>query len=105
MPLRMLDTIAMGHHLHSVAVSRDGTQLYVTLDDENCVSIVDLATGGIAGRIDLPGSPHDVAVSPTGSTALVVGHQRVPSGDPGAAYAIDLRTNRLTATFAADSVP
>ena len=26
MPLRMLDTIAMGHHVHSVAVSRDGTR-------------------------------------------------------------------------------
>jgi DNA-binding beta-propeller fold protein YncE len=66
---------------------------------------VDLATGGIAGRIDLPGSPMDIAVSPNGSTALVVGLQREPMGDRGKAYVIDLRTNRLIATFAAGVNP
>jgi DNA-binding beta-propeller fold protein YncE len=105
MPLREVDNIAMGDFLHSVAVSRDGTQLYVAVDGDNCISIVDLATGGIAGRIDLPGSPTDVAVSPNGSTALVVGLQREPMGDRGKAYVIDLRTNRLTAEFSAGYNP
>ena len=51
MPLRLIDNISMGTSLHSVAVSRDGAQLYVALDDENSISIVDLATGGVAGRV------------------------------------------------------
>jgi DNA-binding beta-propeller fold protein YncE len=105
MPLRLVDNIAMGHHLHSVAVSRDGTLLYVALDEENCISIVDLASGGIAGRIDLPGRPADIAVSPNGVTAVVVGSQREPQGDRGKAYIIDLRTNEVTATFAAGFNP
>jgi YVTN family beta-propeller protein len=105
MPLRQVDNIAMGDFLHSVAVSRDGTQLYVAVDGDNCISIVDLATGGIAGRVDLPGSPMDIAVSPNGSTALVVGLQRESMGDRGRAYVIDLRTNRLIAAFAAGFNP
>lgn len=105
MPLRLIDNIAMGHHLQSVAVSRDGTQLYVGLVDENCISIVDLATGGIAGRIDLPGSPTDVQVSPNGSTALVTALERAVSGERGKAYVIDLRTNELTADFPAGFNP
>src|SRR5262249_41614575 len=105
MPLRLIDNIAMGHHLQSVAVSRDGAQLYVGLVDENCISIVDLATGGIAGRVDLPGSPTDVQVSPNGSTALVTALERVVSGERGRAYVIDLRTNRLTADFSAGFNP
>jgi DNA-binding beta-propeller fold protein YncE len=105
MPLRQVDNIAMGDFLHSVAVSRDGTQLYVAVDSDNCISIVDLATGGIAGRVDLPGSPMDIAVSPNGSTALVVGLQRESMGDRGRAYVIDLRTKRLIAAFAAGFNP
>jgi DNA-binding beta-propeller fold protein YncE len=105
MPLRLIGNIPIGEWLHSVAVSRDGTKLYVALDSKNCISIVDLESGGIAGQIDVPGSPTDIAVSPNGSTALAVGLELEPMGNRGKAYVIDLRTNRLTATFAAGFNP
>ena len=105
MPLRLLDTIALGHSLHSFAASRDGSLLYVGLDRDNCISVVDLETGGIQGRIDLPGSPTDVAISPNGSTAVVTALVRELHGDRGYVYVIDLRDGRLTADFRAGFNP
>jgi YVTN family beta-propeller protein len=105
MPLRLLNAFASGHNMSGIALSRDGTKIYRALPDEHCVDIVENATGGIIGRIEVPGSPARVEVSPTGHTAIAVGTQREPVGNRGKAYVIDLRTNRLTATIPVGLTP
>jgi hypothetical protein len=77
MPLRLLNVFASGHNMSGIALSRDGATIYRALPDEHCVDIVDNTTGGIIGRIEVPGSPARVEVSPTGRTAMAVGTQRV----------------------------
>jgi DNA-binding beta-propeller fold protein YncE len=88
-----------------IALSRDGAKLYRALPDERCVDIVELATGGVIGRIDLPGSPSTVAVSPDGRIALVAASKREPEGERGKGYVIDLSTNRLSATLPVGYTP
>lgn len=104
MPLRLLNVFASGPEASGIALSHDGTKLYRALS-QPCVDIVDLATGGVIGRIDLPGRPSRVTVSPDGRIALVPATRREPEGDRGKTYVIDLRTNRLTATLPVGLTP
>lgn len=82
MPLRLLNAFASGPEVYGIALSRDGTKLYRALS-EPCVDIVELATGGVIGRIDLPGRPSRVTVSPDGRIALVAASKREPDGERG----------------------
>lgn len=104
MPLRLLNVFASGPEASGIALSHDGTKLYRALS-EPCVDIVELATGGVIGKIDLPGRPSRVTVSPDGRIALVPATRREPEGDRGKTYVIDLRTNRLTATLPVGLTP
>jgi YVTN family beta-propeller protein len=53
-------------------LSPDGGTLYVTLDNENALAVVDLRTGVVSGRIPTGWFPADVAVSADGSHLFVV---------------------------------
>lgn len=53
------------------ALSPDGTTLYVTSTFENCVIVVDVASGTVKGKIPAEWYADDVAVSPDGTTLFV----------------------------------
>jgi YVTN family beta-propeller protein len=54
-----------------LAVSADGTRLFVTAEDADRLLEVDLASGRIARSIELPGRPHGVALSADGRRLAV----------------------------------
>lgn len=60
-------------------VARAGQRLLVTDAGLNQVAFVDLATGTVAGKVDVPGLPHAVVATPDGKLAAAVG--RIPVGD------------------------
>lgn len=60
-------------------VARAGQRLLVTDAGLNQVAFVDLATGNVAGKVDVPGLPHAVVVTPDGKLAAAV--SRLPVGD------------------------
>ncbi len=53
-------------------LSPDGGTLYVTLDNENALAVVDLRAGRVAGRIPTGWFPADVATSADGTRLFVV---------------------------------
>jgi len=54
-----------------LAISPDGATLYVTLDNENALAIIDLRHGQVLGRIPTGWFPSDVAVSADGRRLFV----------------------------------
>lgn len=104
MPLRLLRVFGSGPEVYGIALSHDGTRLYRALS-ESAVDIVEVASGAVVGRIDLPGRPGGITVSPDGRTALVPATQAEPVGDRGRTYVIDLRTNQVTAALQVGLTP
>ena len=55
-------------------ISKDGTQLYISNEDESAVSIVDIASGKIVKTLKMGAQPEGVKVTPDGKYRL--GHFR-----------------------------
>ena len=68
-----LASVALGGSPEGVAVRPGGGAVYVTLEDDNKVVVIDPATGKITARIDTAGRPRSVAFSPDGARAYVTG--------------------------------
>jgi DNA-binding beta-propeller fold protein YncE len=64
--------VAVGAHPRSVAVAPDGS-LWVTLQDDAAIAVVDAASGALLRRIELPhaSQPFGIAFAPDGSRAFV----------------------------------
>jgi YVTN family beta-propeller protein len=86
-----------------VAVSPDGSKVYVTNDFSFSVSVIDTATNTVTATIPLTvGShPFGVAVTPDGSKVFVANEQ----SQPGSVSVIDAATNAVTATIPVGSGP
>jgi YVTN family beta-propeller protein len=62
-----------------LTLAPDGNTLYVTLDNENALAVVDVRAGAVTGRIPTGWFPADVAVSADGTRLFVV-NAKGPSG-------------------------
>ena len=71
---KLLRSIPAGHTATGLAVSPDGTRLYVCNRFDNDVSVIDLAPGGKSTRVNAVREPVAVAVTPDGKTVLVANH-------------------------------
>ena len=60
----MSDTITVGNGPVGVAVTPDGTHVYVANAAENTVSVIDTATGAVSASIPVGTSPVRVAICP-----------------------------------------
>jgi YVTN family beta-propeller protein len=76
-----------------VAISPDGTTLYVTQNHAGTVMAIDLATRKVEARIAVGGSPWQIAVSPNGKTVYVA----VQS--PNSVVAINATSDQVKATI------
>jgi YVTN family beta-propeller protein len=65
-----LEVIAMGPAF-GLAVTPDGEQLYVSSPSDGDVTIVELATRKVIGRVSVQGTPRRIAFSPSGDQAYV----------------------------------
>jgi YVTN family beta-propeller protein len=81
-----------------VAVSPDGTKVYVTIFS-NAVSVIDTATNTVSATIPVGLSPEGVAVKPDGSKVYVA------NVNPGTVSVIDTATNTVIATIPVGMAP
>jgi YVTN family beta-propeller protein len=81
--------IHAGNDPEQLAVSADGTRLYVANEDAAQVSVVDVASGGIVASVKIGEEPEGVAIRPDGREVYVTSE-----GD-GAVFAIDTQTNKV----------
>ncbi len=91
--------ITVGDGPIAVAISRDGSTVYVTNDNVATVSVIDTATNTVGATISVGGFPRAVAVSPDGSTVYVAN-----AGDDTVSV-IDTATNTVGATISVGMQP
>ncbi len=98
---KVVDTVDVGDP-NEMAVSPDGTRLYVTnagLFSGNTVTVIDTASNSVVATITVGNNPREVVVSPDGGTAYVAN-----AGD-GTVSVIDTTTNTVTTTISVGVVP
>ena len=61
----------VGSGPYGVAVSPDGTKVYVANDNSNTVSVIDTATNTVTATVPVGSYPSGVAVSPDGTKVYV----------------------------------
>ena len=76
-----------------MAVSPDGTRIYVTDGDSGRVSVIDTATNQVIATLGVGRFAYGVAVSPDGTRAYVT------DGDSGRVSVVDTATNQVIATL------
>ncbi len=86
-----------------VAVSPDGSKVYVANIESNTVSVIDTATNTITTTIPVGSFPESVAVSPDGSKVYVT--NGTSGTTPGTVSVIDTATNTVIATIPAGVNP
>ena len=77
----------------AVAADGEGKSLYIAEHDGHCIAVFDLASAVVTRRIELPGSPNGLVVSPDGSRLHVAG-----GGAPGYIWTYDLAAGRIDST-------
>jgi autotransporter-associated beta strand protein/YVTN family beta-propeller protein len=87
-------TIAAGSSPASAAVRGDQAFAYVTIPDNNSVSVIDTVSQTIVQTVATGAFPYGVAVGPDGLTVYVANH----NADTVSVYAADPLTGQLTPT-------
>ena len=89
------DTYKLNRIIHAgadpeqLAISADGTRLYVANEDTETLSVVDVASGKVIAAVKVGEEPEGVTIRPDGKVVYVT-----CEGD-GAVFAIDTQTNKL----------
>jgi YVTN family beta-propeller protein len=95
---------APGTILAGIAISSDGTRVYVAQVFANSVFAIDTATNSIAATIHTPNSGfEDVAISPDGSRVYAVGWVNAGNFDSSFVDVINTQTNIVSATILLDN--
>src|SRR5271167_2437248 len=63
--------IPVGGEPYGVAVSPDGSKVYVTIEGSNTVSVIDTVRNTVTATIPVGGEPEGVTVTPDGSKVYV----------------------------------
>ena len=90
-------TIPVGAGPLGVAVSPDGSKVYITNDNDNpgTVAVIGTATNKVIATIPVGDAPFGVAVSPDGGKVYVVNE----ASNPGTVSVIGTATNKVIATI------
>jgi YVTN family beta-propeller protein len=81
--------IHAGNDPEQLAISADGTRLYVANEDAAQVSVVDVAAGTVVTTVKIGEEPEGVTIRPDGKVVYVT------SEEDGAVFAIDTATNKV----------
>lgn len=80
-PLHVLDpsgrlrrTLRLGREAHHLALTPDGTELWLVDHALRRLFVVDTADVEVVGRAEVPGAPHHVAITASGRLAAVADH-------------------------------
>lgn len=88
-----------GSDQRGMAISDDGTRLYVSDYADMSVTVADLQRGSVVTAIALAGHPEEIALS-ADQTRLYVA-----ANNPDTNYAIDTLDNEIVSTFSAGNMP
>src|SRR5262249_9937216 len=100
---RVTATIPVGSGPLGVAVTPDGSGVYVTNFQDNTVSVIATASNTVTATIPLGNNPFGVAVTPGGSTVYVANEAQ--STVAGTVWMIATASNTVTATISGFSEP
>ena len=89
----MVTMVRAGTDPEQVAVSADGTKLYVANEDAGVVSVVEIASGEVLATLKVGGEPEGVRISPDGSVVYVT------SEEDNQVSVIDTAGNEVIAQF------
>src|SRR5436189_20063 len=64
-------TIAVGTTPEELAVTPNGTEVYVANEGSNNVSVIDTSTNAVTATVDVGTTPVDVAITPDGADVYV----------------------------------
>jgi YVTN family beta-propeller protein len=92
-------TIPVGQGANAVAVSSDGSKVYVANQTDNTVSVINAATATVIGNIPVGNAPKSLAITPDGTKVFVANF-----GD-GTVSVIATTTNTVVATMTGFSGP
>jgi YVTN family beta-propeller protein/VCBS repeat-containing protein len=90
-------TIQVGRHPSGLAISPDGSAVYVTNFDDYTVSVISTATNTVIATIPVGGQPYRVVVTADGSRALVAS-RNTEYDRPANLSVIDTATNTVVST-------
>ncbi|MDW5549607.1 PKD domain-containing protein [Methanosarcina sp.] len=92
-------TVPVGSLPAGVAVSPDGTKVYVANRGSNTVSVIDAATNTVTATMDVGSGPNGIAVNPDGTKVYVTNMYS------DTVSVIDAATNTVTTTVNVGSYP
>src|SRR4051812_9014540 len=91
--------IKAGNDPEQLAVSADGTRLYVANEDAGQLSVVDVPSGSVVATVKIGDEPEGVTIRPDGKVVYVT------SEEDGAVFAVDTATNKLLKRIPVGSRP
>ncbi|PYQ54914.1 MAG: hypothetical protein DMF78_04080, partial [Acidobacteria bacterium] len=92
--LKLVRMIPVGTDPEQLALSKDGTRLFVSNEDAATASVVALPSGQVAATVKVGGEPEGVEVRPDGAVVYVT------SEEDGEVFAIDTAAAKLLRKFA-----
>jgi YVTN family beta-propeller protein len=87
--LRVSGSISVGEKIHGIAIEPNGRRLFVTVESDNTLRIIDTLTHGLIGVVKLTGRPNQCAVTPDGKYVVV------PIRDKGSVEVVDVREQKV----------
>jgi YVTN family beta-propeller protein len=90
---KMVRTIKGGSDPENFDVSKDGTQLYISNEDDSAVSVVDIASGTVVKSAKVGGEPEGVKATPDGKLVYVT------SEEAGTISVLDPVAGKILKTF------
>jgi DNA-binding beta-propeller fold protein YncE len=70
---QMVQSVELGGSVCGMDVTSDGSKLFVTVSDLNCVKIVSTSDFSVLETIPVPGNPNGLVLSPNDDRAYVIG--------------------------------
>ena len=83
-----------------MAITPDGTRIYVANSGDNSVSVINTATNAVTGKIAVGSIPSEIAITDYGARAYVTNQS-----SPGSVSVINTRKNIVIATIAVGDWP
>ena len=74
-PNKVVRIIKGGSDPENFDVSKDGTQLYISNEDDSAVSVVDIASGTVVKSVKIGGQPEGVKATPDGKLVYVTSEE------------------------------
>jgi YVTN family beta-propeller protein len=91
--MKLAKVIHAGTDPEQLAISNDGTRIYVANEDAAMASVVDVATGNILHKVEVGGEPEGVDLHPSGNVVYVT------SEEDNEVFAIDANKATVISRF------